>query len=131
MAVVEHDDCRLMIRRGGREWYADGYGSWAHPGGWLDFGESPLRAAVRETEEETSVVVGQPVFVDYTVNFNRERTLWITTLMVRCQYLSGQPRIMETDKILEVAWVPLDEVSGLGLFTPTRAYQNKYVDSLV
>lgn len=40
----------LLIRR------ADD-GLWAMPGGWVEPGESPAEAAVRETEEETGLVV--------------------------------------------------------------------------
>jgi hypothetical protein len=61
-SVVEHDGHRLMLRRGGTEWYADGRDSWAHPGGWLDFGEHPLDAAARETQEE--YYAGEPTVME-------------------------------------------------------------------
>jgi 8-oxo-dGTP diphosphatase len=125
-AVVEHEGSRLMLRRGGTEWYADGYNSWAHPGGWLDFGEHPFDAAAREVQEETSVVVEPQEFVGYTVNFNDAKSLWIVTLIVRCGYYAGEPTVMEPEKCPEVAWVPLECVAGLPLFAPTRAYQDKY-----
>lgn len=126
MAVVERDEHRLMIRRGGADWYADGLGKWAHPGGWLDFGEHPLDTAARETMEETGVSVTPQKVVGYTVNFNAQRSLWITTLMVRCDYYAGDPVVCEPQKCPWVGWVPLKDVSSLDLFAPTRAYQDKY-----
>lgn len=129
-AVVEYDGYRLMLRRGGTEWYADGHNSWAHPGGWLDFGEHPLDAAAREVQEETSVVVEPQEFVGYTVNFNDAKSLWIVTLIVRCGYYAGEPTVMEPEKCPEVAWIPLDRVETLPLFAPTRAYQDKYAAAI-
>jgi 8-oxo-dGTP diphosphatase len=125
-AVTEHDGCRLMLRRGGTEWYADGYGSWAHPGGWLDFGEHPFDTAARETLEETSVFVTPQEFVGYCVNFNNDESLWITTLIIRCEYYAGEPTVVEPKKCPEVSWVPVEKVNDLPLFAPTRAYQQKY-----
>jgi 8-oxo-dGTP pyrophosphatase MutT (NUDIX family) len=36
-----------------------GVGLWELPGGGLDFGETPLKAAVRETSEETGILIDQ------------------------------------------------------------------------
>lgn len=126
MAVTEHDGQRLMLRRGGLEWYADGHSTWAHPGGWLEFGEHPLDTAARETLEETSVVVTPQEFVGYLVNYNDDRSLWTVTLIVRCEYYAGEPRVMEPEKCPEVSWIPVEDVNDLPLFAPTRAYQQKY-----
>lgn len=125
-AVTERDGWRLMIRRGGPEWYADGKGTWAHPGGWLDFGEDPILAAARETMEETTVEVVGKELVGYTVNHSTNGLLWIVTLIVRCEYVDGDPEVVEPVKCPEVAWVPLPEVDSLPLFAPTLAYQQKY-----
>ena len=43
----------VLLRRG----IEPGYGSWAHPGGFLEVDESVWEAAVRETLEETGLVV--------------------------------------------------------------------------
>lgn len=125
-AVVERDGWRLMIMRGGREWYADGRGTWAHPGGWLDSGEDPLAAAAREVLEETSVEVRPIDLIGYTSNYSDDGQRWITTLIVRCEYVDGDPVVMEPDKCPVVAWVPVENVDDLPLFAPTRAYQQKY-----
>jgi len=106
-AVVERDGYRLMLRRGGTEWWQDGLGSWAHPGGWLEFGEDPLTTAVRETMEETGISVSARGLVGYSTNYNDRRSLWVLTLIVRCDYYSGEPTVMEPDKCPEVAWVPV------------------------
>jgi ADP-ribose pyrophosphatase YjhB (NUDIX family) len=49
------DDGRiLLIRRG----FEPGRGLWAQPGGFLEVDETPSEGAIRETREETGLVVG-------------------------------------------------------------------------
>lgn len=43
----------LMVRRAG----AHGAGTWSVPGGWVEYGEDPMDAAVREVRDETGLVV--------------------------------------------------------------------------
>lgn len=128
--VVERDGRRLMVRRGGSEWYADGRGTWAHPGGWLDFGETPAQTAVREVVEETGVVVrhrnddlaSRPHVFGTWANANDAGTIWIINLFLICDYVSGEPTVMEPVKCPEVAWVPIGEVESLPLFGATRTF---------
>jgi len=48
------DDGRIVLLRRGIE---PGYGSWAQPGGFLEVDETVTEAAVRETLEETGLIV--------------------------------------------------------------------------
>jgi 8-oxo-dGTP diphosphatase len=123
-AVIERDECLLMLRRGGiGEYASDGHGTWTIPGGWLDFGETPWDAAVREAMEETGVLVearrGGDQFVcckGYTGKFQ------VVTLFVSCRWISGEPRVTEPVKCPEVAWVPFARVRQLPLFAPIDAW---------
>ena len=70
-SVVERDGQVLMVRRASQP----GYGLWSMPGGYVDRGEVPEEAAVREVKEETGLEVkvnfllglfserGQPVII--------------------------------------------------------------------
>jgi 8-oxo-dGTP diphosphatase len=54
VAFVRDDDGRVLLVR--QTYHRDGY-RWAAPGGWVDQGESPRQAAVREAFEETGLRV--------------------------------------------------------------------------
>jgi ADP-ribose pyrophosphatase YjhB (NUDIX family) len=50
---VTDDDELVLIRRG----IAPGYGEWAQPGGFLEADETVIQGAIRETREETGLLV--------------------------------------------------------------------------
>ncbi len=70
-------------------------GRWSPPGGSLEMGETVEAAAVRETHEETGVVV-RPADVldvrDVIVRDERGRVRWHYVLVgVGCEWVSGEP----------------------------------------
>lgn len=60
-AVIREDDGRIILVRRAIE---PGYGLWVFPGGYVDRGETPQQAAVREAREEC----GLDVKLDALVN---------------------------------------------------------------
>lgn len=111
----------LMLRRvGGVGLAADGYDTWSLPGGWLDLGESPEDAAVREVFEETGVTVKAESRAGYVVNHS-ERT--IVTLLIRCEWVAGEPTITEPTKCQDVQWLTWDQIEdGRPLFAPLATW---------
>lgn len=102
-AIIRKDGYMLMLLRHG----ADGSGKWSVPGGWMESGETPQEAAVRETMEETGIVV-KPVGEPGVITFTAEDGSWIVDLFVECEHVSGLPMVLEPDKCKDVTWVHED-----------------------
>ena len=68
----------ILVRNGkvlmGKRKNAHGEGSWALPGGHLEFGESLEECATRETYEETGIIISATDFipVSSTNDFHRK-----------------------------------------------------------
>lgn len=116
----------LMVQRGGRESYADGYGFWSIPGGWLEHGEHPERAAEREVLEETGLAVQCYDIAAVITNPSDDGVRWVVTIFVRCLYVGGEPRVTEPEKCPAVEWVPMSKVDRLPLFKPLRLWREVY-----
>lgn len=116
--IVRRGGKLLLVQRGGREEYADGYGTWGLPGGWLEHGESPFEGAVREVWEETGLAtcaLRDDGFV-WTMSASGKRS--ITTLLIVCEYRDGEARNVEPQKQLAVEWVAEEFLTELDLFAP-------------
>ena len=127
-AIVLHphnDDLMLFQHRMGQGEYAgDGFGTWAFPGGWLDFGETPEEAAVREVKEELDLDVEVYAPMGYTSNLSENGRFQIVTLFFECvqRNTSLVPRIVEPDKVDEIAYVTRSTACHYPLFAATERY---------
>lgn len=98
-AIIVRDGLVLLGKRTG----SHGAGTWAPPGGHLEFGESVAACAAREVLEETGLVVQQTEPAPYTNDvFTAESKHYVTLfVMARC---TGEPAILEPEKCLEWGW---------------------------
>jgi ADP-ribose pyrophosphatase YjhB (NUDIX family) len=95
-ALVQNDAGEvLLVRR------ADD-GCWAMPGGWVDPGETPAQAAVREVAEETGMTVSEPRLLHTEV---RRDSVHFT---YGCRLDGGE--LCTSDESLEVAFRDPDDV---------------------
>jgi len=85
----------LLVRR------ADD-GRWAMPGGWVDPGETPEQAVVREVAEETGLQVSAPRLVH---TGQRPQSVHYT---FRCRLVRG--RLQASRESIEVAFLTPDQV---------------------
>lgn len=98
----------LLIRRTG----AHGEGTWAPPGGWVEPGEDPARAACREAWEEVGVTVEEhhTDFLGYTADTHPEGMFGVTLWFFAMVWEPYRPLITNPDRITDIAWVNLREL---------------------
>ena len=103
---VRHQGKILLGKRRG----SHGEGTWALPGGHLEFKEEIEACVRREIAEETSLSVGNVRFGALTNDvFEHEDRHYVTIFMV-CDYAGGDLRIMEPEKCEEWRWCRWDEL---------------------
>jgi len=90
----------LMHKRKG----AHGQGTWAFPGGHLEFGESFVRAAIRETKEECGLRIKNPEFVYATNDIYKKENLHYITVFMKTKDFSGQVELREPQKAEKWQW---------------------------
>ena len=96
--VAIKDGCVLLARHT----YGAGTGKLIVPGGYVEFGESPIDAVKREFLEETGVTVEPRALI--AVRFNSHD--WYAAFSV--DYISGEAR-SDNDENDEVVWMEIDE----------------------
>ena len=117
MAVIVRDGKLLMIRRRQRE----GDLLWALPGGAIEDGEAAEEAAVRETVEETGLVVTSVKLLGERVHPKTGRLMSYTA----CEPVQGEACVADEDELDAVAWVAHGEIKEYvpyGLFGPVQEY---------
>lgn len=98
----------LVVRAGrvllGQRKGSHGAGTWALPGGHLEFGETVAQCAIREVLEETGLDIGT------------------VTLFVTAHSAAGEPVLCEPDKCSEWRWCRWSELPA-PLFPPLATLQ--------
>lgn len=106
-AVIVQDGKVLLVRRRVKE----GALSWQFQAGAIKEGETPGQAAVRETREETGLVVAESAVLGKRVHPNTGRTM----VYVACDVVEGDATVIDQEELIEVAWSGRDQ---LGDYVP-------------
>ncbi len=105
--------CIFIIKDGkllfGKRKSAHGEGTWAPPGGKLDYNETIEECAMRETFEETGVRITNIRKGPYTEDFFESGKHFITLYIV-ADWLSGEPYCAEPDKCERWEWVDWNDL---------------------
>ena len=114
--VVNADGHILLLRRSPASYFAPD--QWGYPGGKIEEGETPLEAALRETEEETQLRV-----------YNA-KSLGIFNDAVAAFYSDKFDGKVEIDfEHTDWKWVPPDEITGYDLAPSVLKIYEKVRDS--
>jgi 8-oxo-dGTP diphosphatase len=97
--VIKNGKVLLGKRKG-----AHGSGTWAFPGGHLEFNESIEDCATREVLEETGLLVKNPRFATITNDVFLSDNKHYVTVFVVCDHEDGNPLIKEPDKCENWDW---------------------------
>lgn len=99
VVVLREGRVLLGLRQG-----SHGAGTWALPGGHLEFGESVEQCAARETLEETGLVIEQVRPGPFTNDVMAAEDKHYVTLFVVADAVTGEPELREPQKCLRWAW---------------------------
>jgi 8-oxo-dGTP diphosphatase len=103
----------VIVRRGAevlliRRKNVHGSGTWSTPGGHLDYGESPETCAVRETMEETGVVVSNLRFRAITNDIFEAEGRHYITIWMEGEHQEGDALVKAEHEMSDVGWFRWD-----------------------
>lgn len=104
VGVLVMKDGKLLL---GRRKSAHGAGEYASPGGHLEHLESFEACARREVREETGLELGAVRFLR-VLNLTRYAPRHYVDVSLVAEWKSGEPRVLEPDKVERWDWYPLD-----------------------
>ena len=116
-AVIVHDGKLLLVRRR----IAEGTLSWQLPAGAVEPAESSEQAAVRETREETGLIVTATTVLGERVHPATGRAM----VYVACTLVSGEALVGDPEELAEAKWAVPAELPTLvpyGFFEPVQRY---------
>lgn len=112
-AVIIRDGKTFLAKRRG-SFHA---GMWGSFGGYVEFGENPTETVVREAKEELGIELKNIQFAS-CANFIIGHLHYIDISFV-AELKSGDPVIMEPERIEEIGWFSLDNLPT-PLFEPVE-----------
>jgi len=125
-AWFQKDNKFLVIRRSPQDDFMPNF--WDTPGGCLDFCENPIKALVRESQEEAglSIKVDQLLYCHNQVYEVRH---WFT-LIYQCEIIGDQKIILDPNEHSEYRWVTFEELKYLPKIDFLNDFYHNYLQKI-
>ena len=123
VALLVVDQGRVLLARRANDPFR---GDWTLPGGFVDAGEDPARAAERECLEETGLAVRVTRLLDVIAGQEHPRGAHIL-IVYQGELISGS--IQAADDALEVAFFGLDQLPKLAFRSTSQILATFYTNS--
>lgn len=115
----------LMLQRHG----SHGAGTWALPGGQLEFSESFEDTARREAKEETDLDIKNIRFGGVTNDYFPNELRHYVTIWMLSEWARGRERVIEPDKCAGLAWHTFDDLPS-PLFLWDQLLRSEFIDKI-
>jgi mutator protein MutT len=118
-AVILNKHGDIFLAKRGKEARNERY-KWEFPGGSVEFGENLEDAVIREVKEEYDFEIAIERLLDVVNHvIPEEQQHWVSPTYL-CTYIGGSPRIMESDKCIDIGWFSLDRIPEADLTIASR-----------
>jgi ADP-ribose pyrophosphatase YjhB (NUDIX family) len=114
-AIIVRDDCVLLVRHAKGE-----HTYWLLPGGGVHYGEPLDEALRRELMEEACVDIEVGELVLAVDSIPPDASRHTLHLYFTATIIAGEPRCGSDERVVEVRFVPVRELSRLPLFPDVR-----------
>lgn len=119
--IIVKNNCILL----GKRINAHGQGTWAPPGGHLEYGETPEQCAMRELDEETGIKITNLRRAPFTSDVFEEKQKHYITLFFIADYFSGIPINREPEKCEGWHWISILDFPT-NIFAPFQTLIKEY-----
>lgn len=110
--IVVHTDTEVLMIKRKNNPYA---GHWALPGGFIDPGETPDQAAIRELAEEAGLHVDHATFIGEFREPGRDPRMEHTWSWAYSVHIPNKEATTAGDDASATAWIPISKLSQLPL----------------
>ncbi len=118
-AVIINNEGKYFLAKRGPA-VRDDVGCWEFPGGAVEFYEIREEATKRNIREKYNIKIEiNSLLGVYDVIDRDNQDHWVSTTYL-CNFVSGNPKIADTNKCTEVGWFTLDELQRLKLSRITK-----------
>ena len=119
-SLIQFKGKYLLILRKGKH----GRLTWSPPGGHVDFGESPVKTAIREAKEEVGITASKPKFIGITNDIFKTTQKHYITLWFLLKVKKPSQIIIQSNEVIKADWFPVNKLPK-PLFLPFANFIKK------